>query len=90
LCPATLNKRGEYFFKRPKLLKSTHPKRREIGDFFWGVGVELRGKVVIGIVGVVEAISCGWRGCGRFVVLMWPVEKVVLVRVMYGRLCENG
>ena len=43
---------------------------------------------------MVEAISCGWRGCGvgcgRFVVLMWPVEKVVLVRVMYGRLCENG
>ena len=22
--------------------------------------------------------------CGRFVVLMWPVEKVGLVRVMYG------
>lgn len=22
--------------------------------------------------------------CDRFVVLMWPVEKVVLVRVMYG------
>ena len=27
--------------------------------------------------------------CGRFVVLMWPVKKVALVRVMYGRFLQK-